>query len=71
MLARKPEEGAPSGADGSDTLESAGRGWAIKNNLVWEQKVSIKAMSSTLYLNGRELFGSPWKQERNRQYNFI
>ena len=69
LLARKPEEGAPSGADGSSTLESAGRGWAIKNNLVWEQKASITAVSSTLDLDeGRELSGSSWKQERNRHH---
>ena len=52
LLARKPEDGAPSGADGSGTLESAGRGWAIKNNLVWEQKASITAEDGGEYFLG-------------------
>lgn len=72
LLARKPKEGAPSGADGSGTLESAGGGWAIKNNLVWEQKASITAVSSTLYLDGgRELSGSPGSRKRTDNIIYV
>lgn len=71
LLARKPKEGAPSGADGSGTLESAGGGWAIKNNLVWEQKASITAVSSTLYMDaGERTFWVTLEAEKKQTISF-
>lgn len=69
LLSRKPEEGAPSGADGSGTSGSAGRGWTIKKQFgLGTKDINHSSVTNSIWM--RESTFWPEKQERNKQHNF-